>query len=241
MLVVIAVAAAWSVVVCLIHYRGVTTGMAARRRVGEKGERKGRWRKRVVRTFRFAKGAGRYEELQSEDEGSSGVELRTGGRTSAHDLCVDPPFRTRSLATPFFSPYNPYLVPPDAPLCQTVRPRGSVEWADEHRAFFSGGTSTSLRSPAARSRGSSSTHSLSSAEVEDIESEAREAQGRRASHARVVENELPPHSERVSWVDLGLAMVDGAVDRAAAKIVRWADDGGADEGLVLPLAKSKSD
>jgi hypothetical protein len=45
----------------------------------------------------------------------------------------------------------------------------------------------------------------------------------------------------MSWVDLGLAMVDGTVDSFVAGIVRWVDDDGGDEALVLPLAKGKEE
>lgn len=108
---------------------------------------------------------------------------------------------------------NPFLVAPDQPLKSIVRPRTSAEWVEQRRIYFS-----------------------SDAEKEDVESEAREAQGWWASLARNAQQGADK-----SWVDLGLAAVDGAVDRFGAKIIRWTDDGGKDEALLLPLAKGKRD
>lgn len=178
----------------------------------------------------------RYETLRSDEEDET--ELRTALRASAHDLPGAMDDRAGSR-----SPLNPYLVPPNQslqPSMRRIRPRGSSEWAEEHRAFFEGRTPVSAET-AAHVSGSSSRHSLSDAELEDVESEAREAQGRRASLALATERgELDGRAYR-SWVDLGLAAVDGAVDRVTGKIVRWTDDGGDDEALLLPLAKGKQD
>jgi hypothetical protein len=157
--------------------------------------------------------------------GGEELEERTGAHTRVHDG-----------STAACSPPNPFLAPPDELLRTSVKVRSSREWAEEHRAFFSTSRSVSLVASTSRSRGSSSSLSLSSAELEDIVFEAREAQGRRSWYARNTDC-----SERRSWVDLGLAMVDDAVDRAAARIVRWADDNGGDGVLVLPLAKGKQD
>ncbi len=40
----------------------------------------------------------------------------------------------------------------------------------------------------------------------------------------------------LSWLDQGLGMVDGAVDKVVDKVARWTDDEGGDEPLLLPVA-----
>ncbi|KAF2626637.1 hypothetical protein BU25DRAFT_491979 [Macroventuria anomochaeta] len=233
---VIGIAAAWSVVVCLIHWRGTTTGMVPQSYHEQReGGGAALWAREIGWSPFAGKRKGRYEVLHtnSSEEINNGAEMRRGGRTSAHDVPFESAYSAQDQ-----SPVNPYLVPPDQHLGRRPKLRCSTEWAEEHRAFFS---SSSSRSPAAHSRGSSSTQSLSGAELEDVESEACEAQGRRASRVRETgQGDLDRRANR-SWVDLGLAVVDRAVDRVAARIVRWTDDGGRDEELVLPLAKGKQD
>ncbi len=101
--------------------------------------------------------------------------------------------------------------------------------------FFGGGESDGL--PGVVAQGSGSGEEWDD-ELACVEIEAREAQGGRWSFVDDMEF---GRKESVSWVDLGLAAVDGAVDRVAARIVRWTDDGGRDEELVLPLVKGKLD
>lgn len=220
---IIVMAAVWSVIVCLIHHRGTTTGMMLKSKSKRKQEAKehGAWRARLAARFRpFAKTM-RYEVLRGGEE----LEERTSALAWVDDTL-----------TSACSPPNPFLAPPDEPLKTGVKVRSSREWAEEHRAFFSTNSSVSPIGSTSRLRRSSSSLSLSSAGPEDVVFEAREAQERRSWHARNTDR-----SECKSWVDLGLAMVDDAVDRAAARIVRWADDNGGGEALVLPLTKGKED
>lgn len=109
--------------------------------------------------------------------------------------------------------------------------RSEGEWKEEHRAFFLHGAVGSSVAKTA----------MAEDEMGDVEAEAREAQGRGMSVGRDLKSQDGRGEFRKSWVDMGLVMVDGAVDRAAARIVRWTADGGRDEDLVLPLAKRKTD
>lgn len=190
------------------------------------------WRAWLARTMSpFAK-EDRYSALHSEEE----VDEQTSAFTSAHDVPMQLEYYTSLV--------YPQLVPPNQSLAH-LRNKANLrtfgELAVEHSAFFPGGTSANAMALDSQSHGSGSSHSLSIAELEDVESEAREAQGRRFSHEHEVKHEIPNGGASTSWVDLGLAMVDGAVDRFAAGIVRWADDNDEDDELVLPLAKSKAD
>ena len=173
-------------------------------------------------------GKSRYEALHSGEE----TEEHTAALSSAHDVFTE----TEWGGCDAQSSLNPFLVSPDQPLKRGGKVRSSSEWAEEHRAFFTPPASSAAHSPEP-----SSSCSLRGAELDDIESEAREAQGRRSSLAHHMEHRGLDDRASRSWVDLGLAVVDGAVDRVAAKIVRWTDDGGRDEELVLPLAKGKQD
>ncbi|KAF1928270.1 uncharacterized protein M421DRAFT_92548 [Didymella exigua CBS 183.55] len=231
---VLVTATAWCIIVMGVHWRGTTTGMvpaSQRRRCDEReyaiAEAAGWWARQRAWT-RWAS----YAALRSDDgDGSPAYELGTATR----DLCTH-----LATGTQDASPTNPYLVPPSQRWRRAGRQRGSAEWAEEHRSYFS---ASGTRSPAAgsASRGLGSPRSLSGAELEEVESEAREAQGRGASLACGDSREALGKTERTSWVDLGLAAVDGAVDRLAGKIVRYTEDGGKDEALLLPLTKSKQD
>lgn len=191
------------------------------------------WARIVGGLGRFAKG-GRYAVLhgrgrEEEEEDTNGG---TSAFASAHSIPTD---------AMDWSPANPYLVPPGQSARarnQRRKPRGSGEWAEEHRAFF---LSSSREASEQHSRASSATDSLSESELDDIEAEAREAQGRRPSLGRKLRYHSGYGEAGTSWVDLSLAMIDGAMDRAAARIVRWADDNGGDEALVLPIVKGKTD
>ena len=220
MFVIIALAAFWSAVVWLIHYRGNTTGM----RSTTSNTKQDPWARWMQRWNPFARSS-RYQALHSVEDDDD-EELRTAALASAHDV--------RTQIDPAMSPPNPYLVPPDQPLRRSVRVRSSAEWAEEHRAFFTSSATHSAAPSLIHSRTSSSSHS-SSAELLDVEAEAREAQGRRPL--------VVPESNRSSksWVDMGLAAVDGAVDRFADRVIRWGDDNGGDGAMLLPLAKGKQD
>lgn len=224
----LAIAGAWAVVVMLIHWRGTTTGMSTARsrpRSGDDGARSGSGWWAWPRDRRpWARGGERYEAISSAEHE---LDDFATGKTSAHDVHA-PADDGRGSG----SPVNPFLVAPDQSVNRRVKARSSAEWAEQHRIYFS--------SPSG-SRGHSSPHSLSSAELKDVEAEAREAQGRRASLAWGDAVAVAGRNDYRSWVDLGLAAVDGAVDRLAGKIVRYTDDGGKVEALLLPLAKGKQE
>ena len=234
---VIAGAGLWAVIVMLIHWRGTTTGMSSGSQPGSKDSSSNTntgWRPWIRRLNPRARTDARYEVLNSADEHE--LTDYAAGKTSAHDLHTPADDGTGGISL-----VNPFLVTPDQWLnvsMRRFRPRGSAEWAELHRAYFSSKAGTPT--PGTPSRVPSSPHSLSYTELEDIEAEAREAQGRRASLALGGER-ARGRQERTSWVDLGLAAVDGAVDRLAGRIVRYADDGGKDEVLLLPLAEGKQD
>jgi hypothetical protein len=243
MFAVIAIASAWAGTVSLIHWRGVTTGMSPRNKSKSKCKstvvKRGLWMRMLAGMNRSAKKT-KHAALQSGEGVDGDGEVGMATVTSAHDIPAQPKDRTYSSLSPVLSPPNPYLVPLGPSLRslhQRREVRGSGEWAAEHRAFFSSVSGSAA--VAFHSRASSSSHSLSDSELEDVESEAREAQDRPLIHKRDMKDEKLPWKARISWVDLGLAMMDGAVDKVAAGIVRWADDNDGDEALVLPLAKGK--
>ena len=230
---IIAAATAWCAIVCLIYLHRNTVGLSAQ----SKGRGKSRiakehWRAWLVRSVNLFAREGRSSALHSKEE----ADRQTTALTSAHDVPMQSKHYT-SLA-------YPQLVPPNQPLLHLrnkIDTRTLGELSVEHRAFFLGSASANVTPSVPRSHGLGSSHSLSSAELEDVELEAREAQGRRFSYGHEAKYEIPNGGASTSWVDLGLAMVDGAVDRVAAGIVRWADDNDEDDELVLPLAKNKAD
>ncbi|KAJ4993545.1 hypothetical protein SVAN01_01093 [Stagonosporopsis vannaccii] len=239
-LVVVTVAGCWSVVVVAVHWRGVTTGMgsqaqAAGRRGGdergsedehddddevdeEKEETRGGWG-RWFRAFNFACRS-KYNSLPIKP-----LETEFEDRTVVPALSSA--YGVLGRQQELSSPENPLLVAPNA-RARVVRPRGSAEWAEQHRAFFADPASAS----------GSSAQMLSGTEVAHVEMEAREAHGGKAAVADKAGCAMGDVEVR-SWVDLGLTAVDDAVDRVVARIVKWTDDGGRDEELVLPLAKGK--
>lgn len=225
----IAVAGTWALVVMLVHWRGATTDMQPANRDQEKDESEKRtgWFGRIRRRLNPWARTRTYEVLRNvEGDGPQFNEnARPPALSSAHDLRAG-----------HASPVNPFLVAPDQPLNLRVKPRSSAEWAQEHRAYFSFGSGSPIPS-----KMPNSSHALSCTDFGDVEMEAREAHGRRASLALCVGERALGRQERASWVELGLAAVDGAVDTLAGKIVRFTDDGGKDEALLLPLAKGKQD
>ncbi|KAH6638928.1 hypothetical protein C7974DRAFT_123608 [Boeremia exigua] len=216
--IVVTVAGCWSIAVCAVHYRGATTGMEKQtaRRDGEREQergRKGGWWAWV----RGARAGGKgYEALRTGEleESAAGLQLGPCGEATGREEV------------------NPFLVPVGRPL-RSVRVRSSEEWADEHRAFFTG----ARRLGKLGDDGPCST----AAERKNVALEMLEAQGERLPHDYETAQDGVDRQESRSWVDLGLAVVDDAVDRVAAKLVRWTEDGGRDEELVLPLAKGKLD
>lgn len=230
--ILLAIAGAWALVVMLMHWRRTTTGMATARprpRSGDDGVRSDimRWTwLRELDIRHWARGGKGYEAVSSAKHELSDFST---GETWAYEL------RARTDGgSGSGSPVNPFLVEPDQRLSMSTRRvcRSSAEWAAQRRVYFSSSSG---------SRGPDSRHMLSSVELEDVEAEAREEQGRRASLARGDAVAVAGGNENRSWVDLGLTAVDGAVDRLAGKIIRYTDDGGKDEALLLPFAEGKQE
>lgn len=237
---IIVMAGCWSILVAAVHYRGVTTCMdlqqvqaqahayAPTQQRGEKIEEQDQqsnawwnWPESFTMTRRK-----RYEALHAEDFDDYATAL-----SSAHDL----PTRLEDL-----SPENPFLVAPTAypQTTSNVKPRGSAEWAEQHRAFFAN-PSTDGEASSISLVTSHSFHALTGAEIACVDSEAREAQKGRASVVEGMVRGAAHSGEKKSLVDMGLAVVDEAVDSLAKKIVRWMSDGRSTEEMVLPLAKGQ--
>jgi hypothetical protein len=114
------------------------------------------------------------------------------------------------------SPANPFLPP-------ILHPRQSSEWLHEHSIFFS-----SAHLPTSNHSRSTSS-GMSYEDVDAMEAQTplittrlgskKEGGGRKVS------------GRDGSWLD----MVDGAVNRAVGRVVRWTDGDGED-GLLLPVA-----
>jgi hypothetical protein len=155
------------------------------------------------------------------------------------------------------SPPNPFLNPPKngllAPNAGLVK-RSSTEWKRDHAVFFGNGTASRPASPAPVPvlSNHSPTHShhssplsSSSYSMETHDFEALEAGT--ASFPALTRSSSNPNSPRanpngvlhksLSWIDQGLELVDGAVDGFVARVGRWTDDDGADEELLLPVAR----
>jgi hypothetical protein len=120
------------------------------------------------------------------------------------------------------SPCNPFLVPLRRGAKTPRVRRSSVDWVAEHRLFFAADTALRTEDEVEQEVRS----------LEDCELEALEAQT--AMPGPVAEG---GRQRRIGWMDRGLEMVDGAVDRLVVRIVEWTDDDGEDEALLLPLAR----
>lgn len=169
---------------------------------------------------------------------TANVELDSQALVSARDL----PLQTRDAA----SPLNPFLVVPGQALGARGsildRQRGEQEWVQRHYAFFGDREGENAMGSIFAPKRRRAAHAWSRYEEVSVGIEAQEAQGRGAVSANDTLSEMSKYDgEGMSWVDVGLAAVDGAVEKVAAGIVRWADDGGRDEELVLPLARGRSD
>ncbi|KAF3009541.1 hypothetical protein E8E13_005110 [Curvularia kusanoi] len=226
--VVIALAAAWTLTVCLIHYRGATAGYTQQRPCSPTpAARRWTWQPRRLNPVTFFKRAHgtEYEALDSDGEDDSAG----SGLFSALEL------RMRDAINP--SPLNPYLVAPGREpraAGSAVGGYGEEEWKLRHRAFFGVGQGGDDAVDSSESRGA---YSSSGTERESIVSEAREAQAREVLRACGVGTAAIDEEMRRCWVDVGLEAIDGVVDRFSARIVRWTDGG----ELVLPLAEGKRD
>lgn len=222
--------------VAAVHWRGETAGMelwrqkkskkaARKREEDEQDEEEENEKRRGWKTWFHLLNPlvhANYTPLLTKPSGPDLDDCTAGpALSSAHDV----PSQLQDV----LSPENPFLVSPNTQT-RVVRPCGSAEWAEQHRVFFA----ASALAPG------SSAHTFPDAEVTSVEMELREALDGRLAGAGEAEIGVGGAEGR-SWVDLGLAAVDGAVDRVAARIVMWTNDGGRDEELVLPLAKGKAE
>jgi hypothetical protein len=124
------------------------------------------------------------------------------------------------------SPQNPFLTPPGR-KGKTLRVRRSSEdWVAEHQLFFAAATALDTDDDAEQE----------ALGLQGCELEALEAQT--AMPRPTVDG---GRRRRAGWMDRGLEMVDGAVDSLVGKIVKWTDDNGEDEVLLLPLTKGEAD
>jgi hypothetical protein len=125
------------------------------------------------------------------------------------------------ISAPVDSPPNPFLLPPTQYLSlpHALQPRTSSEWLRQHAAFFSATSSSSSQAP-----------SLECDQEYDIE--ALEAGTAPRSPG------LKAHKKNLSWADLSLERMEGAVSGWMGKVARWTDDDG-DEGVLLPVVNSR--
>jgi hypothetical protein len=124
------------------------------------------------------------------------------------------------------SPQNPFLTPPGKKGNTFGVRRSSEDWVAEHRLFFAAATALDTDDNLEQK-----TLDLKECELEALEAQTTMPRptvdgGRRG---------------RVNWMNRGLEMVDGAVDSLVEKIVKWTDDNGEDDVLLLPLAKGEAD
>ncbi|KAH6882426.1 hypothetical protein BKA58DRAFT_373304 [Alternaria rosae] len=170
------------------------------------------------------------------------------GLTLAPTLSVppSPTPSTPSNKSPinFFLDLHPKgLLSPDASA--TLVKRSSLEWQAGRAAFFAPTTTTS--NPASGSASptlsytagnSNETFELDLSDMEALEAGTAPLTGRLHSGSSSPSNRgsrLIRKSK--SFVDEGVGMMEGVVDRVAAKIARWTDDDGGDEALLLPVAQ----
>jgi hypothetical protein len=130
------------------------------------------------------------------------------------------------------SPPNPFLRPPDndylSPSSHTLQSRTSSEWLAQHADFFSDSSSNSSRTP--------SRHSNQSFD-DDYDIEALEAGTVPLAPKPVT---VKTHRRIMSWMDMGLGKVEGAVNGFVGKVARWTDDEGGEEGLLLPIVSGRN-
>lgn len=145
-------------------------------------------------------------ELKHRRHQPSGHRRSHSTHTTAIRFDIPP---TPSL--PIDSPPNPFLSPPDINY-HNLQPRSSSEWLAQHAAFFSSTSSTSSRMPS---------HSSDDYDIEALE-------------AGTTPRTVKVNRRSVSWVDLGLEKVEGAVSEFVGKVARWTDDEGDGEVVLLP-------
>ena len=223
LVIVLTTVAIWTLLVCLIHYRGITTGGKSTRAAHTRPHSPSpppstRGRAWLRNPFQRARSSTyKYEALGHRD-------------ADAHDESGGARALSSALQLRSFvgddgaSPLNPFLVAPGRDSLELVRGgrrRGEEDWALRHRAFF--GVEGGENSPA----------SLLGAGEGRGTDEVQDGAALLAGAAGSLVFERGESAWRGGWVDWGLAAVDGWVDRLTARIVRWTDEG----ELVLPISE----
>jgi hypothetical protein len=138
------------------------------------------------------------------------------------------------------SPPNPFLHPPNndyvsPSTSRDLQTRTSSEWLRQHAAFFSASNSSS-RTPSLHSSLAIDNHHYD----HEYDIEALEA-GTALLTPRSLG--MKDHRKSLSWVDLGLGKVEGAVSGFVGKVARWTDDEGGreGEGVLLPVVNGRQD
>ncbi|CBY01699.1 predicted protein [Plenodomus lingam JN3] len=172
-----------------------------------------------------------------------------------------PPRSTSTIS----SPPNPFLKPPVSGSLAThtynpepLVPRTSREWLAERAAFFSCYSSSTSHvscgtpyAPATSSgvfstSPSSSTHTLPLNALEALESGTAPLLTRTPSYSSTRSaasgdgvGDKGVLERSLSWVDEGLGMLDGVVERVAGGLARWAVEGDGGVELGLPVARER--
>jgi hypothetical protein len=224
LIIVLTLAATWTLLVCIIHYRGTTTGLKQHASTSTHSSspppstHSRAWPLNPFKRARSSKH--KYEALEHCDADAE------DGKDSARALSSALELRSlKSAGGMDGSPLNPFLVEPGRDsdgLGRGIMRRGEEEWALRHRAFFGGGEG-----------GENSPASLLGAGAERGTDGVQDDEALLAGAAGSLVLERGEFAWRGGWVDWGLGAVDGAVDRLTARIVRWTDEG----ELVLPIAE----
>ncbi len=203
------------------------------------------------------------QEVRQRVNVTTPTSLVPEGRETQQDIELSSLRRSSQPESRMQSPFTT-TVPEDPGLGQLQR-RSSAEWLHERAIFFSennvnNSTSTPTPPPKPNPHPTPSTlspspfptaspltaQSLSSLDTIDMMQALEEgtaaltSRGRAAAAARrnakTQKNSSSVLKKSLSWLDQGLGMVDGAVDKVVDKVARWTDDEGGDEPLLLPVA-----
>jgi hypothetical protein len=168
------------------------------------------------------------QDIELKHRGHHSTEHRRSVSTPTTAIHFDIP---SPPSVPIDSPPNPFLYPPDQNHLSppyTLQSCTSSEWLAQHAAFFSSTSSNSSCTPYRRSNQSFD---------DDYDIEALEA-GTAPSMPRTVDAKT--HRRSMSWIDLGLGKVEGAVNGFVGKVARWTDDEGGEEGVLLPVVGGRN-
>jgi hypothetical protein len=131
---------------------------------------------------------------------------------------------------PIDSPPNPFLHLPEVTYLSPphrLQPRSSSEWLAQHAAFFSSTASNASRAPSYCS--------------DDYDMEVLEAGTAPLTPKSVA---VKTYRTSMSWMDLGLGKVEGAVNGFVGKVAKWTDnddddDDVGEEGFLLPVVSER--